>query len=92
MIGPGNGVAAMISTPALDRDLTLSSGQLTSDAHNPASAATTANRACSQHTASRSITPISPRKMQRFTDDNLWNRASPAMLRVAKRMPIIHAG
>ena len=35
MIGPGNGVAALISTPALDTDLTLSTGQLTSDAHNP---------------------------------------------------------
>src|SRR5271157_1082684 len=83
MIGPSDGIAAVISTPALDTNLTLTCGQLTSDADNHASAATTANDAPSQDTASRSITPIPPRKKLRSADGRLLNRASPVIVRTA---------
>src|SRR5271165_6891043 len=83
MIGPSDGIAAVISTPALDTNLTLTCGQLTNDADNHASAATTANDASSQDTASRSITPIPPRKKLRSADDRLLNRASPVMIRIS---------
>src|SRR5208337_290133 len=83
MIGPSDGIAAVMSTPALDTNLTLTCGQLTNDADNHASAATTANDASSQDTASRSITPIPPRKKLRSADDRLLNRASPVMIRTA---------
>ena len=76
MIGPSNGISAVISMPALGTDLTLTCGQLTSDADNPASAARTNNDALRQYTASRSITPIPPRKKLRSTDDRLLIRAS----------------
>jgi hypothetical protein len=52
MSGPSDGIAAGFSTPALDTDLTLTCGQLTSHADNHASAATTANDASSRDTAS----------------------------------------
>ena len=83
MVGPGDGIAAVISTPALDTDLTMTRGQLTSGADNHASATTTANDAPSQDTASRSITPIPPRKKLRSADDRLLNRACPVMIRTA---------
>jgi hypothetical protein len=44
MIGPSDGIAAVISTPALDTNLTLTCGQLTNDADNHASAATHLSR------------------------------------------------
>jgi hypothetical protein len=59
MIGPGDGIAGLIATPPFETDLTQTSGQLTSHADNHASAATTANDASPQDTASRLITPIS---------------------------------
>src|SRR5271166_44735 len=83
MVGPGDGIAAVISTPALDTDLTMTRGQLTSGADNHASATTTANDAPSQDTVSRSITPIPPRKKLRSADDRLLNRACPVMIRTA---------
>src|SRR5208283_824550 len=83
MIGPSDGIAAMISTPAVDTNLTLSFGQLMNDADNHASAATTANDASCQDGASRSITPIPPRKKLRSAEDRLLNRASPVMTRTA---------
>src|SRR5208337_1433678 len=83
MIGPSDGIATVISTTTLDTNFTLTCGQLTNDADNQASAATTANEAPSQDTASRSITPIPPRKKLRSADDRLLNRASPVILRTA---------
>jgi len=68
MIGPDEGVVAVISTPALDPNLALSRGQHTSDADKHASDATTASNASSQDTANRSITPISPRKNRKSAD------------------------
>ena len=60
-------------------NLTLTCGQHTNDADNHVSAATTANDAYSQNTASRSITPIPPRKKRRSADHRLF-QASPHLL------------
>jgi hypothetical protein len=85
MIGPGDGIASVISTPALDTDFTLRCGQLTSDADNHVSAPTSANDTYSQEAAKRSITRVPPRQALRFAGDRLLNRASPDMRRAANR-------
>ena len=69
MIVPSDGIAAVISTTALDEKSTLICGQLRNDADNHASAAKTANDASFQDAASRSITPVPPRNKLRSADD-----------------------
>src|SRR5262249_20265413 len=81
--GPGDGIAAAISTPAIDTSLTLSCGRLTSDTHNQASTARTAYDPSCQDTACRSITPTPPRKKRCSADDRLLNCARPVMMRTA---------
>ena len=71
LIGPREGIAAMIATPVTDTEWTLTCGQLASNADNHASAATTANHTSGQAAASRPIMPMTPRKKRRSADDNL---------------------
>ena len=69
MIGPADGIAAVISSPALETDLTLTVGRLTNHADNHASTAMIVNETCFQDTGIRSITPFPPRKRQQSVMD-----------------------
>ena len=84
MIGPGNGVAAVIPTASLGYGLDAVLRATNERCTQPRERCDDRKRRMFTAYGQPPDHAHFSAEIQRSTDDNLWNRASPAMLRVAK--------